>query len=486
MDAEFEQGFCGATAAPAIPPAAVQTIAPVIQGGHPVHMLIQQQIRLMSQQLTLLSVIGQAPVAEPARAATRTTVPTTPAPAPAPNPPAPAAPVAAPASTHHTRPLLITAQVAMRDPAGFAMPANAAEQAIAAIWAGLLGVVQVGRNDNFFNLGGHSLLAVRAAREMQRVTGEKIALRRLVFESLSQIATAVAIEPAPATPGDALSVEDPIGSQAASGLPGLALTPVRFGHPAPSLYGVFHAGAVRQARPRAVLFCNPFGQEAVRIHRFFRVLADRLSGAGVPCLRFDYHASGESMGDDHEADLDRWVCDVLAADALLRQRAGVQEVDWVAPRLASALAVRASVQAPQAPRQLVLWEPVVAGARYVDHLLSVHASVVANLPGGAELAGHEEILGFGASRRLLDQMRAVVPVDYHQARTRRVLLIAPDRQAREADDWLTPLSCRGVAVRRQALSLDFDWTSEEAFNTALVPAEALNVLSAALAGDRLE
>lgn len=264
------------------------------------------------------------------------------------------------------------------------------------------------------------------------------------------------------------------------------MTPARFGQPAASLYGVFHPPSQRQARPRAVLFCNPFGQEAVRIHRFFRVLADRLARTGAASLRFDYHASGESLGEDHEADLNRWVQDVLAADALLRQRANTQAVDWLAPRLAGALAVRASVLAPQAPQRLVLWEPVLSGTRYVDHLLRVHASAVADLPDGGVLAGQEEILGFGVSQRLLQQMRAIGPADYERARTQAVVLIESPRQADRAQAWVAALQGRGVAVQRQPLSLNFDWTSEEAFNTALVPADALNLLARVLGGDALD
>ncbi|RYI12834.1 MAG: peptide synthetase, partial [Acetobacteraceae bacterium] len=41
------------------------------------------------------------------------------------------------------------------------------EDAIAAVWARVLGVPQVSRSDNFFTLGGHSLLAVQAHREMK-------------------------------------------------------------------------------------------------------------------------------------------------------------------------------------------------------------------------------------------------------------------------------------------------------------------------------
>ncbi|MCU6502639.1 phosphopantetheine-binding protein, partial [Rugamonas sp. A1-17] len=47
-------------------------------------------------------------------------------------------------------------------------PEGEVEQAIAAIWAELLGVERIGRHDNFFELGGHSLLAVRVLDRMRR------------------------------------------------------------------------------------------------------------------------------------------------------------------------------------------------------------------------------------------------------------------------------------------------------------------------------
>ncbi|MGR3939668.1 AMP-binding enzyme, partial [Streptomyces sp. BRA346] len=43
---------------------------------------------------------------------------------------------------------------------GYQAPVGAVEEKLAAIWANLLGVERVGRNDDFFELGGHSLLAV--------------------------------------------------------------------------------------------------------------------------------------------------------------------------------------------------------------------------------------------------------------------------------------------------------------------------------------
>ena len=52
------------------------------------------------------------------------------------------------------------------------------ERVLAAVWAELLKVEQVGRHDNFFKLGGHSLLAVRMIERLRRV-GLQVDVRAL-------------------------------------------------------------------------------------------------------------------------------------------------------------------------------------------------------------------------------------------------------------------------------------------------------------------
>ncbi|HYD78164.1 MAG TPA: amino acid adenylation domain-containing protein, partial [Paucimonas sp.] len=56
-------------------------------------------------------------------------------------------------------------------------PQGEAEQAVAAIWQELLGVEQVGRQDDFFELGGHSLLAVQLVSRLRQALGVEVALR---------------------------------------------------------------------------------------------------------------------------------------------------------------------------------------------------------------------------------------------------------------------------------------------------------------------
>jgi amino acid adenylation domain-containing protein len=60
-------------------------------------------------------------------------------------------------------------------------PSGKVEEAVAAIWAELLGAERVGRRDHFFELGGHSLLAVRVVSRVRQALGVEVSPRD-VFE----------------------------------------------------------------------------------------------------------------------------------------------------------------------------------------------------------------------------------------------------------------------------------------------------------------
>ncbi|MDM0034717.1 amino acid adenylation domain-containing protein [Variovorax sp. J22P271] len=79
-------------------------------------------------------------------------------------------------------------------------PATPAEVALSGVWGGVLGLApfEIARSDNFFDLGGDSLQAGRVAIEFQRLGGVRLEPRRLLFESLAQLAAGAAI-PAPAS-----------------------------------------------------------------------------------------------------------------------------------------------------------------------------------------------------------------------------------------------------------------------------------------------
>ncbi len=86
--------------------------------------------------------------------------------------------------------LVMASSVLGAKPAAGQAATNPAEQALAGIWASLLNidVASILPQDNFFDLGGNSLLAMRAAGEMSKQLGASFNVRRLIFESLAQLA----------------------------------------------------------------------------------------------------------------------------------------------------------------------------------------------------------------------------------------------------------------------------------------------------------
>nr|WP_080410263.1 non-ribosomal peptide synthetase [Burkholderia ubonensis] len=72
---------------------------------------------------------------------------------------------------------------------GYEAPQGELENAIARIWAELVGVERVGRHDHFFELGGNSLLAVQCMSRLRQITKMELALSTLFAQPvLSELA----------------------------------------------------------------------------------------------------------------------------------------------------------------------------------------------------------------------------------------------------------------------------------------------------------
>ncbi|MFF4772560.1 amino acid adenylation domain-containing protein [Microtetraspora fusca] len=72
------------------------------------------------------------------------------------------------------------AALPVREEAGrSASPMTATEEVVAGVWRGLLGVPDVGPEDDFFQLGGHSLLVARLAARLGAATGRQVELPEL-------------------------------------------------------------------------------------------------------------------------------------------------------------------------------------------------------------------------------------------------------------------------------------------------------------------
>jgi len=247
------------------------------------------------------------------------------------------------------------------------------------------------------------------------------------------------------------------------------------------LFGIFHPAA-SAATPRAnVVLCNAFGQEAIRAQRTMWVLAERLARAGHSVLRFDYYGTGDSMGDDLDADIDGWSDDVREADRELRARCGGGETIWIGMRLGGTIVLRAAQRAPDSLARLILWDPVLDGPRYLEHLRERHVSTlerafsISPAPAPSELAKdpaayRDEAIGFALSPLLREQIAMLRPTAEHWPDRPGSIVIVTDPDDVDGSDLSAVCDADPGRVQVTPVRHGIDWTGG---SSALVPGQAV-------------
>jgi pimeloyl-ACP methyl ester carboxylesterase len=142
-----------------------------------------------------------------------------------------------------------------------------------------------------------------------------------------------------------------------------------------------------------------------------RQLAKMLSAAGYHVLRFDYFGTGDSAGEPLEADLGGWERDIETAMQELKDTSGASRVALVGLRLGATLAGRVAIRKNNKEIDaLVLWDPVISGAEYLDDIFRTAAArtcgTTGTLPRSAAIGGHE-ILGFPLTDALAAEIRTI-------------------------------------------------------------------------------
>jgi uncharacterized protein len=255
------------------------------------------------------------------------------------------------------------------------------------------------------------------------------------------------------------------------------VNPFFFGTAARPLYGVYHPPKGTAGDRTGVVLCYPVHVEYMRAHRAFRQLTSLLTRRGMHVLRFDYHGTGDSGGDESEGTLEGWTGDVGSAIDELKDTAGLSTVTLVGLRLGAALGARA-VSGRSDVDRLVLWDPVVSGEAYLAELLrrSPAEGFRADGPGGVM-----GVRGYPMSRELFDGLRqlalgtdpvpASVPVD----------LVVPAEDpafARLRETWSVP----GRPVSMGVVPSDANWGEGDEYGAALIPQGIVQAIVDRVAG----
>jgi alpha-beta hydrolase superfamily lysophospholipase len=177
-----------------------------------------------------------------------------------------------------------------------------------------------------------------------------------------------------------------------------------------------------------VVLCNPLGYEAICAYRTYCHLAEGLAAAGFPVLRFDYHGTGDSSGQDDDPDRVRaWLDSITAAGREVMARSRKSEVSFFGTRMGGTLAAMAAAELGGVSR-LMLWAPCSSGRAYVREM---RASQLIRRTGrspesaAASLAdGDVEAAGFLLTRQTVEALSALEVTKIEAPLAHRLLVLA--------------------------------------------------------------
>lgn len=245
---------------------------------------------------------------------------------------------------------------------------------------------------------------------------------------------------------------------------------------ADSLFGWLHLPILGSGFPTpqdcVTIICPPFGYEYTHSHRSLRYLADSLARQGLPCIRFDYHGTGDSPGSELDSDrISRWKDDVISLIEYAKKTTGCSKVCLVGVRLGATLATLAASEVPV--DFLIQWNPVIQGKRYVRELQALAASAYST-----QLSDRTENVlesaGFPMSFETLEHLKRLSLLDIQLKKPTSILVI--DRDDMEPSLLLVEtLQKKGHEVQSQAMSGYAEMMAEPQYTQ--VPVKTLALIS---------
>jgi pimeloyl-ACP methyl ester carboxylesterase len=155
-----------------------------------------------------------------------------------------------------------------------------------------------------------------------------------------------------------------------------------------------------------VILCYPIGQEYIRCHRSYVVLAEKLCAAGIHVLRFDYRGTGDSFGQWESVCCVDWISDIDIAIDEMKQALGSTTIVLFGARLGASLACMAASHCADVQR-LALWAPAIDGKNYCEEQRISQKKWEADAFAKRSRKKDTEWFGFAYSKRLIDSIKSI-------------------------------------------------------------------------------
>ncbi|MES9969189.1 MAG: alpha/beta fold hydrolase [Candidatus Thiodiazotropha sp.] len=165
------------------------------------------------------------------------------------------------------------------------------------------------------------------------------------------------------------------------------------------IFTVFHIPEKADDK-KAYVFIHPFAEEKLWSHRVYVSFARELARQGYFVARFDFRGHGDSDGEFIDSTIDKHTEDIDAVIDRLKAKFQINEINLFGLRLGATLATEYASKHSDI-KNLILWDPVLDGERYMQELLR------SNLAGQMALKGKVEV----TREDLVKQMQSGTPIN---------------------------------------------------------------------------
>lgn len=175
--------------------------------------------------------------------------------------------------------------------------------------------------------------------------------------------------------------------------------------------GVLSSPNKEDPRDTGWVICHSFGMEQVFLQPVEVAVARQLAASGFSSLRFHSQGYGDSEGSTAEVSLQSHVRDALDAIGVLVAETGVSKVGLLGGHFGATVAALAACRS-DTRTQLMLWEPIIDGRRYMKELVrTATMTEVARSntqDAGKTLAetGHIDVQGYPLGRAVFEEVSA--------------------------------------------------------------------------------
>ncbi len=256
------------------------------------------------------------------------------------------------------------------------------------------------------------------------------------------------------------------------------MDPTYFGLKDKPLFGIYQAPISQSIKPSAILICYPTFQEYIRSHRSIKSLSDKLAKAGCHVFRFDYLCTGDSSGALAEATFDTWTNNITTAVDELRELSGINNISIISLRMGALLSSLSNIKNIE---NVILWDPVLDGNRYIKELQNMHEVMLDDLDRfpvprkNVEIEGYTELLGFTLPDLLLNSIKTAKFDNKIIANSRKIHFISSEEN-KEAKDLSVMLINDNNDVEYHLIEDDGDWLDLTRIEETLIPNKIVNVI----------